>query len=59
MEERVILQELMLDARRSIRNLSTVSGLRALASFPVMLLRRRRTQLEEIARTYLVPEDGR
>ena len=33
MEERVILQELMLDARRSIRNLSTVSGLRALASF--------------------------
>lgn len=58
-EERVILQELMLEARRSMRNLSTVSGLRALASFPVVLFRRRRTQLEEIARAYLVPEDGR
>ncbi len=49
----------MLEARRSMRNLSTVSGLRALASFPVLLFRRRRTQLEEIARAYLVPEDGR
>jgi MFS family permease len=58
-EERVILQELMLEARRSIRNLSTVSGLRALASFPVVLLRRRRTQLEDIARAYLVPKEGR
>ena len=58
-EERVILQESMLEARRSIRDLSTVSGLRALASFPVVLFRRRRTQLEEIARAYLVPEDGR
>ena len=57
-EERVILQELMLDARRSIRNLSTVPGLRALASFPVVLLRRRRTQLEEIARAYLVPGEN-
>jgi MFS family permease len=49
-QERVILQELMLKARRSIRNLSTVSGLRALASFPFVLLRRRRPQLEELAR---------
>jgi MFS family permease len=55
-KERVILQELMLDARRSIRNLSTVGGLRALAIFPFVLLRGRGSQLKDVARSYLVPE---
>lgn len=58
-KERVVLQELMLEARRSIRNLSTVGGLRALASFPVVLLRRRSDTLANLARAYLVPDDGR
>ena len=40
-KERAILQEMMLEARRSIRNLSSITGLRALATFPFMVLRRR------------------
>jgi MFS family permease len=40
-KERAILQELMLEARRSIRNLSSITGLRALATFPFVVLRRR------------------
>jgi MFS family permease len=32
--ERVVLAELMMEARRSVRNLSTVSGLLALATYP-------------------------
>jgi MFS family permease len=37
-EEREVLRELMLEARRSIRNLSTVGGLRAGSLFPIYTL---------------------
>jgi len=39
-KERVVLQALVLEARRAIKNLSTVGGLRAPATFPWALLRR-------------------
>jgi hypothetical protein len=45
-KERELLQEMMLEARRSIRNLSPVAGLRAIATFPFALLRRRRRNRE-------------
>jgi MFS family permease len=53
-KERIVVKELMLEARRSIRNLSTVPGLRAMAT-PIALLRRRRGDLEDVARAVLVP----
>jgi hypothetical protein len=34
-QERELLQEMMLEARRSIRNLSPVAGLRAMTTFPL------------------------
>ncbi|MDP2618994.1 MAG: MFS transporter [Hyphomicrobiales bacterium] len=43
-KERVVLNELMLEARRTIRNLSPVAGLRGLAVFPFVILRRRRSR---------------
>ena len=58
-KERVVVQELLLEARRNIRNLSSVAGLRAMATFPFTLLRRRSGDLKDIARAFLVPEDGR
>jgi len=39
-QEREVLRELALEARRSIRNLSTVGGLRAGSLFPIDTLRR-------------------
>lgn len=57
-EEHVVVQELMLEARRSVRSLSSVAGLRALASFPVLLLRSRREKLEKFARAHLVPQNS-
>ena len=54
--ERVVLAELMMEARRSVRNLSTVSGLLALATYPVVFLRQKRSKLENAARAYLVPD---
>lgn len=53
-KERVVIKELMLEARRSIRNLSTVPGLRSVMT-PIALLRRRRGDLEDVARAFLVP----
>jgi MFS family permease len=38
--ERVVLAELMLDAKRAIRNLSTIAGLRSATEFPLVMLRR-------------------
>lgn len=57
-KERIVVKELMLEARRSIRNLSTVPGLRAMAT-PIALLRRRRGDLEDVARALLVPRVDR
>ena len=42
--ERVVLNEMKLEANRIVRNLSTVAGLRSLASFPITLLRRPRSR---------------
>ena len=53
--ERVVLAEMMMEARRSVRNLSTVSGLLALATYPMVFLRKKRSTLENAARAYLVP----
>ena len=39
-EERIVLQELLLDAKRTVRNLSTVAGLRSATEFPLEMLRR-------------------
>jgi MFS family permease len=58
-KERVVVQELLLEARRNIRNLSSVAGLRAMATFPFTLLRQRSGDMKDIARAFLVPEDGR
>jgi hypothetical protein len=38
--ERVVLGELLVDAKRTVRNLSTVAGLRSLTEFPFDALRR-------------------
>jgi MFS family permease len=38
--ERVVLEVLFSDARRGVRNLSTIAGLRAATDFPIELLRR-------------------
>ncbi|MBL8659298.1 MAG: MFS transporter [Rhodospirillales bacterium] len=54
--ERAVLSELILDARRSVNNLSTVNGLLALTAFPVVFLRRKRRNLEDAARAYLIPK---
>jgi MFS family permease len=54
--ERAVLAELLLDARRGVRNLSTVNGLLTLATLPVVLLRRKRNGLEDAARAYLIPK---
>ena len=54
-EEEVVLRELMLEARRTIKNLSTVGGLRAATVFPYALLlnaipaRQRRKKKQEAA----------
>ena len=54
--ERAVLAELILDARRSVNNLSTVNGLLSLSAFPVVFLRRKRRGLEDAARAYLIPK---
>ncbi len=41
-EERIVIDEMLISTRQSIKNLSSVAGLRALADFPLAMLRRRR-----------------
>ncbi len=41
-EERIIIDELLISTRQSVKNLSSIAGLRALADFPLVMLRRRR-----------------
>ena len=60
--ERVVLTELLMDAKRTVRNLSTVAGLRALTEFPFEALRRstrrRRRRQERRERNAQTPESG-
>jgi len=42
--ERVVLNEVKFEANRIVRNLSPVSDLRSLAAFPIVLLRRPKSQ---------------
>jgi len=41
-EERIVVDEILISTRQSVKNLSSVAGLRAMAEFPLNLLRRRR-----------------
>ncbi|NQU62095.1 MAG: MFS transporter [Rhodospirillales bacterium] len=41
-EERIIIDEILISTRQSVKNLSSIAGLRALADFPLAMLRRRR-----------------
>jgi len=60
--ERVVLSELLMDAKRTVRNLSTVAGLRSLTEFPFDALRRsirrRRRRQERRQRKKQAPETG-
>lgn len=55
-QERVVLQELLLEAKRTVRNLSTVAGLRSATEFPLEMLRRR---LRRRTRRHRPPHGGR
>lgn len=44
-EERIVIDEVLISTRQSIKNLSSVAGLRALADFPIAMLRRRRQRI--------------
>lgn len=41
-EERIVIDELLISMRQSVKNLSSIAGLRTLAEFPMTMLRRRR-----------------
>jgi MFS family permease len=40
-EERIVIDEILIATRQSVKNLSSVAGLRALTEFPIEMLRRR------------------
>lgn len=41
-EERIVIDEILIATRQSVKSLSSVAGLRALTDFPISMLRRRR-----------------